>query len=76
LYVEIDEDKDGEDEISEQCKSGSDATAKDEIDSSEEEDDELTLGAEVCTLYYEHLVSMLMPMPTRKTAAKFMAPSA
>ncbi|KAG2136224.1 hypothetical protein BD769DRAFT_1439637 [Suillus cothurnatus] len=38
--------KDGEDKISEQCKSGSDATAKDEIDSSEEEDDELTLGAE------------------------------
>jgi hypothetical protein len=45
-YVEIDEDEDGEDKISEQCKSGSDATAEDEVDSSEEEDDELTLGAE------------------------------
>ncbi|KAG2108800.1 hypothetical protein BD769DRAFT_1692732 [Suillus cothurnatus] len=38
--------EDGEDKISEQCKSGSDVTAEDEIDSSEEEDDELTLGAE------------------------------
>ncbi|KAG2037842.1 hypothetical protein BDR03DRAFT_956318 [Suillus americanus] len=45
-YIEIDEDEDGEDKISEQCKSGSDATAEDEVDSSEEEEDELTLGAE------------------------------
>ncbi|KAG1855774.1 hypothetical protein C8R48DRAFT_719208 [Suillus tomentosus] len=45
-YIEIDEDKDGEDKMSEQSKSGSDATAEDEVDSSEEEEDELTLGAE------------------------------
>lgn len=32
--------------MSEQYKSGSDATAEDEVDSSEEEEDELTLGAE------------------------------
>ncbi|KAG1770876.1 hypothetical protein EV702DRAFT_1138318 [Suillus placidus] len=45
-YVEIDENEDGEDKMSEQYKSGSDATAEDEVDSSEEEEDELTLGAE------------------------------
>lgn len=32
--------------MSKQSKSGSDATAEDEVDSSEEEEDELTLGAE------------------------------
>ncbi|KAG1885068.1 hypothetical protein F4604DRAFT_149891 [Suillus subluteus] len=52
-YVEIDEDEDGEDKISE--KSGSDATVEDEVDSSEEEEDELTLGAEVHYLCHEHL---------------------
>ncbi|KAG2364424.1 hypothetical protein BDR07DRAFT_1482538 [Suillus spraguei] len=46
LYVEIDEDEDGENKLSEQYKSGSDATAEDKVDSSEEEEDELTLGAE------------------------------
>ncbi|KAG1772410.1 hypothetical protein EDD22DRAFT_433371 [Suillus occidentalis] len=45
-YVEIDEDEDEEDKKSERYKSGSDATAEDGVNSSEEEDDELTLGAE------------------------------
>lgn len=45
-YVEIDEDEDEQDKKSERYKSGSDATAEDGVDSSEEEDDELTLGAE------------------------------
>ncbi|KAG1820709.1 hypothetical protein EV424DRAFT_1402049 [Suillus variegatus] len=55
-YIEIDEDKDGEDKMSEQSKSGSDATAEDEVDSSEEEEDELTLGAEVHSLFHAHSV--------------------
>ncbi|KAG2071373.1 hypothetical protein BDR04DRAFT_512645 [Suillus decipiens] len=45
-YVEIDEDEDGENQLLKQHKSGSDATAEDEVDFSEEEEDELTLGAE------------------------------
>lgn len=42
--------------MSEQSKSGSDATAEDEVDSSEEEEDELTLGAEVHSLFHAHSV--------------------
>ncbi|KAG1746310.1 hypothetical protein EDD22DRAFT_958354 [Suillus occidentalis] len=45
-YVEIDEDEDEEDKKSGRYKPGSDATAEDGFDSSEVEDDELTLGAE------------------------------
>lgn len=45
-YVEIDEDENEQDKKSERYKSGSDATAEDGVDSSEEDDDELTLGAE------------------------------
>jgi hypothetical protein len=53
-YVEIDEDEDEEDKKSERYKSGSDATAEDGVDSLEEEDDELTLGAEVNSHCHEH----------------------
>ncbi|KAG1740092.1 hypothetical protein EDD22DRAFT_1008234 [Suillus occidentalis] len=44
-YVEIDEDEDEEDKKSGRYKPGSDVTAEDGFDSSEVEDDGLTLGA-------------------------------
>jgi hypothetical protein len=75
-YVEIDEDEDEQDKKSERYKSGSDATAEDGVDSSEEEDDELTLGAEVHSHCHEHLAPHADAKLARKTAAKFMAPSA
>ncbi|KAG0701385.1 hypothetical protein DFH29DRAFT_567753 [Suillus ampliporus] len=45
-YVEIDEDEDEEDKMSEQCRSDNDENTEDEVDSSEEEEDELMMGAE------------------------------
>lgn len=58
-----------------ELRSGSDANVDNEVDTSEDED-ELMMGAEVRYLCLSIWLNVVTPFFARKTAVKFMAPSA